>query len=263
MAGEIIAVGEDVTAFKPGDEVYGLTGGVRGLQGSLAEYAAVDSNLIALKPQNITMREAAALPLTFLTAWEGLVDRAAVKAGDNVLVQGGSGGVGHMVVQLAKILGANVFATASAAKASMVENLGAKVIDYRKMSVDEYVQVHTNGRGFDIIYDTVGGEALQNVLSGVAHYGHITSCAAFGSFDITASSLRCATLSAVFVLLPMLSGEGRAHHGKILSQLTDFVERGLLKPIVDPRKFTLADALNAHDAVESGSANVKIVIDID
>lgn len=262
LAGEVVAVGEEVTAFKPGDEVYGLTGGVRGLQGSLAEYAAVDSNLIAQKPKNLTMREAAALPLTFLTAWEGLVDRAAIKKGDNVLVQGGSGGVGHMVVQLAKIMGANVFATASAAKTSMVESLGATVIDYRKMSVEEYVNKYTNGRGFDIIYDTVGGEALQGVLPGVANYGHITSCAAFGSFDITASSLRCATISAVFVLLPMLSGKGRTHHGEILSRLTGFVESGLLKPVLDPRNFTLADALKAHDAVESGSANVKIVIDI-
>lgn len=262
MAGEVIRVGEGVTQFKAGDEVYGLTGGVRGLQGSLAEYAAVDADLIALKPKNLSMREAAALPLVFLTAWEGLVDRAEVKSGDKVLVQGGSGGVGHMVVQLAKILGAEVYATASAAKQELVESLGATAIDYKRQSVDDYVEQYTAGKGFDIIYDTVGGDVLSASLPAVKHYGHITSCYAFSEINIAPSSLRCATISAVFVLLPMLSGEGRAHHGEILRQLTRFVEDGKLRPLVDQRHFTLDSALEAHDAVENGSANVKVVIDI-
>lgn len=262
LAGEVVRIGEGVTQFNVGDEVYGLTGGVRGLQGSLAEYAAVDANLLAHKPKNLSMREAAALPLVFLTAWEGLVDRAQVKAGDKVLVQGGAGGVGHMVVQLAKIFGADVYATASAAKKAQVESFGATAIDYRTVSVDEYVQQYTQGKGFDIIYDTVGGDVLSASLTAVKPYGHITSCYAFGEFNIAPSSLRCATISAVFVLLPMLSGEGRVHHGEILRQLTQFVEEGKLHPIVDPRKFTLDSALEAHDAVENGSANVKVVIDI-
>ena len=111
MAGVVTAVGEGVTHFNVGDEVYGLIGGVRGLQGSLAEYVVADADLIALKPRNISMREAAVLPLTFLTAWEGLVDNAKVQPGQTVLVQGGAGGVGYMVVQLAKALDANVWAT--------------------------------------------------------------------------------------------------------------------------------------------------------
>lgn len=108
------SVGSSVTAFKPGDEVYGLTGGVGGLQGSLAEYAAVDSDLLAPKPRNLSMREAAALPLVFITAWEGLVDRAGVQARQKVLIQG-AGGVGHMVIQLARAFGADVFAADRAA----------------------------------------------------------------------------------------------------------------------------------------------------
>jgi len=115
LAGVVEAVGEGVTQFQVGDEVYGLTGGVRGLQGSLAQYAAVDANLLAIKPRNLSMREAAALPLVTLTAWEGLVDKAAVKAGDRVLVHGGAGGVGHVAVQLAKVFGADVYATVSPA----------------------------------------------------------------------------------------------------------------------------------------------------
>lgn len=91
LAGVVEAVGTDVTAFKIGDEVYGLTGGVGGLQGSLAEFAAVDPDLLTKKPTNFSMREAAALPLIFLTAWEGLVDRANVRADQQVLILGGSG----------------------------------------------------------------------------------------------------------------------------------------------------------------------------
>jgi NADPH:quinone reductase len=90
LAGTVAAVGEGVTNFRVGDDVYGMTGGVGGHQGSLAEYAAVDARLVARKPRNLTMREAASLPLVFITAWEGLVDRAQVRAGHQVLVQGGS-----------------------------------------------------------------------------------------------------------------------------------------------------------------------------
>jgi NADPH:quinone reductase len=102
LAGTVEALGEGVTRFRHGDEVYGMTGGVGGHQGSLAEYAAVDADLLALKPSNLSMREAAALPLVFITAWEGLVDRAAVRSGQTALVQGGAGGVGRMVVQIAR-----------------------------------------------------------------------------------------------------------------------------------------------------------------
>jgi NADPH:quinone reductase-like Zn-dependent oxidoreductase len=106
LAGTVVAVGPDVPAFSEGDEVYGMTGGVGGVQGSLAEYAAVDATLLARKPKNLGMRDAASLPLVFITAWEGLVDRARVRSGQNVLIHGGAGGVGHVAVQLARAVGA-------------------------------------------------------------------------------------------------------------------------------------------------------------
>ena len=109
LAGVVEATGADVSGFRKGDEVYGMTGGVGGIQGSLAEFAAVDAALLAPKPSNLTMREAAALPLIFITAWEGLVDRAQVQAGQKVLIHGGAGGVGHAAVQLARSFGAEVF----------------------------------------------------------------------------------------------------------------------------------------------------------
>ena len=125
LAGVIEAIGADVSGFSKCDEVYGMTGGVGGIQGSLAKFAAVDAALLALKPSNLTMREAAALPLIFITAWEGLVDRAQIQAGQKVLIHGGSGGVGHVAVQLARSFGAEVFATGSAENLTFIERLGA------------------------------------------------------------------------------------------------------------------------------------------
>ena len=262
LAGVVEAVGEGVTAFKAGDEVYGLTGGVRGLQGSLAEFAAVDARLLALKPKNLSMREAAALPLVALTAWEGLVDRAKVQAGQKVLVQGGAGGVGHLVVQLAVAHGAEVFATVRSHGAETVRRLGATPIDVSTTSVADYVAEHTGGKGFDIIYDTIGGPALDSAFEAIAHYGHIASCAAFGEHALATGSLRCATLSGVFVLLPMLTGERRAHHGDVLRQVTQLVEAGRVAAIVDARRFDLDSAMDAHALVEQGGAQVKVVIDV-
>jgi NADPH2:quinone reductase len=113
LAGIVEAVGAGVTGFRPGDAVYGMTGGVGGVQGSLAEFAAVDARLLAPKPATLSWREAAALPLIFITAWEGLVDRAGVHAGQKVLVLGGAGGVGHVAIQIARARGADVFAVDS------------------------------------------------------------------------------------------------------------------------------------------------------
>lgn len=262
LAGVVEAVGAGVSQFVVGDEVYGLTGGVRGLQGSLAEYAAVDARLLAHKPSTLSLREAAAMPLVFLTAWEGLVDRAKVGAGHKVLVHGGAGGVGHAAVQIARALGAEVFATVSAGKKHIVEGYGATAIDYRTQGVADYVTAHTAGAGFDVIYDTVGGASLDDSFAAIAHYGHIASCAAFGQYGLAVGSLRCMTLSGVFVLLPMLSGNGRAHHGDILKAAAQMVEQGHFKPLLDARRYTLAEAHAAHDAVEQGTAVGKVVIDI-
>lgn len=125
MAGVVEDVGEGVTAFRRGDEVFGMTGGVGGLQGSLAALVAADYRLLAHKPATLSMREAAALPLSTITAWEGLVDRAAVHEGQKVLIHAGAGGVGHIAVQIAKAFGAEVFATVSADKAAVVGGFGA------------------------------------------------------------------------------------------------------------------------------------------
>ncbi|MFJ3366904.1 zinc-dependent alcohol dehydrogenase family protein [Pseudomonas sp. NPDC086251] len=262
LAGVVEALGEGVTSFKVGDEVYGMTGGIRGLPGTLAEYAAVHADLLAPKPKNLSMREAAAVPLVFLTAWEGLVDRAGVRAGQRVLIQGGAGGVGHMAVQIARARGAQVFATASAEKRGIVESFGATAIDYRKSTVEDYVVEHTNFTGFDVVYDTVGGQILDDSLIAARTYGHVLSCYAFSAHNLARGALRCVTLSGIYVLLPLLSGERRAHHGEIMRAATRLIEEGKVRPLLDSHHYTLADAHAAHDAQESGRIIGKLVIDI-
>ncbi len=262
LAGTVEAVGDGVTDFRPGDEVYGMTGGVGGLQGSLAQFASVDADLLARKPGNIGMREAAALPLIFITAWEGLVDRAGVHAAQKVLVHGGAGGVGHIAVQIARAFGADVFATGSAASQAYIKGLGAVGIDYRAMSVENYVAKYSDGRGFDIVYDTVGGATLDASFNAVTRFGHVVSALGWGTHALAPLSFRAASYSGVFTLLPMLTGEGRAHHGEILREATRLVEAGKVVPRVDPRHFALSGVDDAYRAVEAGDGTGKIVVDI-
>jgi NADPH2:quinone reductase len=262
MAGTVKQTGPGVTAFNPGDEVYGMVGGVGGLQGTLAEFVAVDADLLAHKPKNLSMRQAAALPLSVITAWEGLVDRAKVHTGQTVLIHAGAGGVGHIAVQIAVAFGARVFATVSPDKKSIVEGFGAAPIDYRSASVEEYVAAHTEGRGFDIVYDTVGGGTLDASFAAVKQYtGHVLSCLGWGSHSLAPLSFRGATYSGVFTLFPLISGEGRAHHGKILARAAALAETGKLRPILNERRFSVEDIAAAHALVEAGSLG-KVVVEI-
>lgn len=263
LAGIVETPGPGVETFKSGDKVYGLAGGIGGLQGSLAEFAAVDADLLALQPENLSMREAAALPLSFITAWEGLVDRAHVHAAQKVLIHAGAGGVGHVAVQVAHAAGAEVFATVSAEKKAIAERFGATAINYQSTTLDEYLAEYTNGEGFDIVYDTVGGATLDASFAAVRTYtGHALSCLGWGAHALAPLSFRGATYSGVFTLLPMLTGKERAHHGEILREATKMANAGKLRPLLDSRRFTLETALDAHQAVESGKALGKIVVDV-
>ena len=261
VAGIVESIGAGVTNFKPGDEVYGMTGGVGGLQGSLAEFVAADARLLAPKPKNLDMREAAALPLIFITAWEELVDRALVRAGQKVLVHGGAGGVGHIAVQLARAFDAEVFATGSRKDKAYIEKLGAAFID-RETAVEDYVAEYTAKRGFDIVYDTVGGAVLDASFNAVARFGHVVSALGWGTHALAPLSFRAASYSGVFTLLPVLTGEGRAHHGEILREATKLVEAGKIVPRLDPRHFSLETIEQARAAAEDGSARGKIVVEI-
>jgi len=263
LAGTIEASGEDVSDWLPGDEVYAMATGIGGVQGSLAEYAVVDARLLARKPVNLSMREAAGLPLVLITAWEGLVDRARVRAGQKVLIHGGAGGVGHVAVQIARAFGAKVFATGSMGQQEIIEGLGATFIDYRKTSVEAYVAEHTDGEGFDIVYDTVGGETLDASFKAArVYHGHVVSCLGWGQHSLAPLSFRGATYSGVFTLLPLLTGKGREHHGRILQEAARLIEAGSVVPILDPHRFNLESAEAAHERLLSGAAQGRLVIDI-
>jgi NADPH:quinone reductase len=261
LAGRVEAVGSAVTDFRPGDDVYSTAGGVGGLQGTLADYAAVDADLLALKPADLSMRQAAALPSVVVTAWEGLVDRMNVGAGETVLVQGGAGGVGHVAVQLARAFGADVFATGSAHSRAVIERLGATFID-RTEPASDYVPRLTGGRGFDRVYDTVGGAALDASFLAVRRFGHVVSCLGWGTHALAPLSFKEATYSGVFILSPLLSGEGRRHHREILEQATRLIRSGQLAPVLDERRFTLDSLCEAYRTIRAGAARGKLVVDV-
>jgi NADPH:quinone reductase-like Zn-dependent oxidoreductase len=209
------------------------------------------------------MREAAGLPLVLITAWEGLVDRARVRAGQKVLIHGGGGGVGHVAVQIARAFGSDVFATGSAGQRATIESFGATFIDYRASSVESYVAEFTAGEGFDIVYDTVGGAVLDDSFKAVRVYeGHVVSCLGWGQHSLAPLSFRGASYSGVFTLLPLLTGKGLERHGQILNEAARLIEAGQLKPLLDSRQFTLETAEAAHELLVSGAAKGRLVIEI-
>ncbi|MFD0636194.1 zinc-dependent alcohol dehydrogenase family protein [Catenulispora yoronensis] len=263
LAGVVTEVGPGVTAFGAGDEVYGMAGGVGGLPGTLAEYAAVDADLLAVKPARLTMAEAAALPLAVITAWEGLVDRARVGERDLVLVHGGAGGVGHVAVQLAQARGATVFATGSGGDLDTIRALGAEPIDYRTTALDEYLRTATGGEGFDVVFDTIGGATLDLSFAAVRTYtGRVVSILGWGEHSLAPLSFRGASYSGVFTLLPLITGKHRAHHGRVLAQAAELVDRGLITPILDPTPYHLGAVADAHEAVASGKRQGKVVVKV-
>ena len=261
MAGAVVETGPGVTAFRAGDEVFGMVGGVGGLQGTLAEFVAADAALLAHKPKALTMRQAAALPLATITAWEGLVDRAGVRSGQTVLVYAGTGGVGYVAVQISLARGARVFATVSEDKRSLVEALGATAIR-REAPLEEYLAEHTAGDGFDIAFDTLGGAVLDDSFSAVKRYtGHAISCLGWGSHSLAPLSFRGGTYSGVFTLYPLLSGIGRSRHGEILREASRWMEQKQLKPLLAKQQFGRGDIAAAYALVARGSTG-KVVVEM-
>ena len=261
MAGIVITPGPNVTAFRPGDEVYGMVGGVGGLQGTLAEFILADAALLALKPTTLSMQQAAALPLVTITAWEGLVDHAHVHSGQSVLIHAGAGGVGYAAIQIALARGSKVFTTVSTDKRSIVEALGATAIDRSTPTLD-YLAQHTASQGFDIVYDTLGGAVLDASFTAIKRYtGHVVSCLGWGSHALAPLSFRAATYSGVFTLMPLLTGIGRANHGHILREAAKLANNNQLKPLLADGHFGPENIAAAFDAVAAGSKG-KVVVEL-
>ncbi|MFI8620645.1 zinc-binding dehydrogenase [Marinomonas sp. NPDC078689] len=189
------------------------------LPGTLAEYMLADAKLVAKKPKSLSMRDAAALPLVGITAYEGLM-RAGIKQGQKVLVHGGAGGVGHVAVQLANYFGAQVFATISDdEQVSVIEKLGGTAINYKQESVADYVAKHTAGAGFDLVFDSVGGENLNASFEAAALNANIATTMSLLNLDLTQVHFKGLSLHVVFMLIPMLNNHKREQHGHILTSL--------------------------------------------
>ncbi|AWI79278.1 quinone oxidoreductase [Parazoarcus communis] len=262
FAGTVEAVGEGVTGFVPGDEVYGCAGGLADLQGALAEYMLADARLIAHKPKSISMREAAALPLVGITAYEGL-QRAGAQAGQKVLVHGGTGGVGHLAVQLAKHLGADVYATCGGQKqAEIIQGYGATAIDYKTEKVADYVAKHTAGAGFDVVFDTVGGANMSNSFEAAALNAQVATTVSLLELDLSPAHFKGLSLHVVFMLIPMLYTHKREQHGAILAKLAEIVDAGALKPLLDETRFGLDEIGKAYARLSSGQAIGKVVVEV-
>lgn len=262
FAGIIEAVGAGVSGFAVGDEVYGCAGGLADLQGALAEFMPADARLIAHKPKSLSMREAAAMPLVGITAWEGL-HRAGAGAGHKVLVHGGAGGVGHLAIQIARHLGSEVFSTGTGAEQlSVIKGFGATPIDFKAEKIEDYVAAHTGGTGFDVVFDTVGGANLTNSFAAAALNANIATTVALSAIDLSPAHFKGLSLHIVFMLLPMLHNEGREVHGEILIQLAKLVDAGSIRPVLDNTHFVLDEVGDAYARLQSGQAIGKVVVEV-
>lgn len=249
VAGTVAAVGAEVTQFRTGDEVFGVS------RGSYAEYAAASEDKLAHKPANISFEQAAVVPVSALTAIEGLQEVGRVEAGQKVLVIGASGGVGNYAVQLAKAFGAEVTGVCSTGKMDLVRSLGADhVIDYTRTDFAD------GDHRYDLIIDTGGNNGLSRLRRALTHRGTLVIVGGEGGgrwFGGIGRQLRALALSR-FVPQRLTMFVSKGHHAD-LEQLRQLIEAGKVSPIVD-RTYSLADAPDAMRYLEAGRARGKVAI---
>ncbi|MCP9236030.1 zinc-binding dehydrogenase [Lewinella sp. JB7] len=167
-----------------------------------------------------------------------------------------------MAVQLAKYFGADVYSTCSGGEQmELIERLGATAIDYTTEEVGDYVAKYTDGAGFDLIFDSVGGANLTKSFAAARLNAQIATTVSLCELDLSPAHFKGLSIHVVFMLIPMLHDYKREDHGKILSRLSQIIEEGRLKPVVDERRFSLEEAGKAHAHLESGNAIGKVVIE--
>lgn len=262
VAGIVDQIGDGVTGFHVGDPVVGCAGGVRGYPGALADFMVANACLVTPAPTRLPLETCAVLPLVFMTAWSALVDRAAIRPGEHVLIHAGAGGVGHVAVQLAKARGARVATTVSSEdKGAIARDLGADdIILYRQERVTDYVQRLTGGAGFPLVFDTVGGGNLDASFEAAAISGRVCSINTRSTHDLSPLHAKNLTLHVIFRLVPLLYGMELEHQSWILRNMTEMVDEGSLRPLLAARKFRFAQIADAHRYLESGQAVGKILL---
>ena len=250
LAGRVEAIGNNVTQFQPGDEVFGTA------TGAFAEYVCAAENELALKPANLSFEEAAAVPVAAITALQGLRDTGQIQSGQKVLVNGASGGVGTFAVQIARSFGAEVTGVCSTRNLEMVRSIGADhVIDYTK---EDFTR---NGQRYDLIYDAVGNRSISDYKRALNPNG---TCVIAGFQNL----LR---LFEHMVLGPLSSKIGHKKAGlmgmakvnqKDLVYLKELLEAGKVVPVID-RRYPLRETAEAIQYLEEGHAQGKVVITVD
>jgi len=266
MAGTVVSVGAGVQHFKPGDEVYARPDDDR--IGTFAEFIAVNAASVALKPGNLTMVEAASLPLVALTAWQALVETAQLKPGQKVFIQAGSGGVGTVAIQLAKHLGAFVATTTSTANVAWVKDLGADVVIDNKQQ-----DFATELRDYDVVLNSLGKDELTRSLQILRPGGHLISISgpptpAFASARALAWPLKQVMRLLSHGIRSKAKQKGVTYtfvfmraSGQQLSEITSLVEAGAIRPVID-RVFPFQQTQGALAHVESGRAKGKVVVEM-
>lgn len=266
VAGVVARVGARVTRFKAGDEVYARPSD--GRIGTFAELISVNEKDLALKPKNLTMVEAASIPLVGLTAWQGLVERGQLKAGQKVFIQAGSGGVGTFAIQLAKHLGATVATTTSAPNADLVRGLGADVVvDYKTEDFEAKLS------GYDVVLHSQDGAALEKSLRVLRRGGRLVSISGpptpefangIGApwyVKLVASIASAGTLRRAKGLGVTFSFLFMKASGEQLAELATLIEAGVIRPVVD-KVFPFESTDEALAYVEAGRAKGKVVIQV-
>ncbi|MET3544766.1 alcohol dehydrogenase [Paenibacillus favisporus] len=266
FSGVVVKVGSRVNTFKPGDEVYGRPRKNR--IGTLAEFIAVHEEDICLKPENLTFEEAASIPLIGLTTYQAFVDILKLQKGQKILIHAGSGGVGTFAIQLAKLMGAFVATTASEKGYELVKSLGADLmINYKKENFEEILN------GYDAVFDTLGGEALDKSFRILKPGGQIVSIsgmpnARFGR-EAKLGWVKTSILSIASRKIKAREKKSQTKYhflfmkpsGEQLKVIKGYIEGGLIKPIID-KVYLLKDAEQAFHYLESGRAKGKVVIRI-
>ncbi len=250
-AGIVESKGAGVTEFSPGDPVYFTPEIFGNAHGTHAEFTVVPAAIVAPHPATTGYIEAAAIPLAGGSAYEAIVRRLAVTAGESVLIHGGAGGVGSYAVQIARAIGARVFATAGPDNQGLLRELGADVaIDYRKDDFAEIIKQQTGGKGVDAAFDTVGGDLISKSVPAVRPFGRLATI--LGSkLDLSGLYVRNQTLHGIFLT------RERAR----LVALSALVEQGKLRSVID-RVLPLEEVVEAHRRLDGGHGRGKIVFQI-
>ena len=264
-AGIVEEIGKAVTRFKVGDAVFFCNGGIGDEPGCYAEYTTLHEDYCAVKPANLGLQDSAALPLVLLAAWEALVGRASLQAGQTVLIHAAAGGVGHIAVQLAHHLGARIAVTVGdSKKAGLAHGLGAeKIINYREQDFVQETLNWTRSKGADVVFDTVGGETSLRSLNAVRIGGKLATLLAtpLSLADTQLARLRNLSLCYELMLTPQVLKlhDERIRQRRILEEGAKLVEEGGLGVLVTHR-LPLEQAAEAHRMIEQGGMVGKIIL---